>query len=88
MAHISFSWETTDPEHPARLVAVRLIGYDSDENPLPLNHDGAGHWSGEFDLPDDLRTSYQLCPVRDTETPDYAAVMAAGVPDPLPASSA
>lgn len=82
MSGIKFSWDETDPASPARYVAVRLIGYDSDEKPLPLKHDGAGHWSGEFDLPGDLRSSYQFCPVRDTDSPDWEAVMAAGVPDP------
>jgi len=84
MSLIIFSWNETDPARPALFVAVRLIGYDSEEKPLPLNHDGGGHWSGEFDLPDDLRTSYQFCPVRDTASPDWDAIMAAGVPDPSP----
>lgn len=84
MSLVTFSWNETDPARPALFVAVRLIGYDAQEKPWPLKHHGGGHWSGEFDLPDDLRTSYQFCPVRDTAYPDWDAIMAAGVPDPSP----
>ncbi|HZM83483.1 MAG TPA: alpha/beta hydrolase-fold protein [Candidatus Limnocylindrales bacterium] len=84
MSLVSFSWNETDPTHPALYVGVRLIGYDTAENPLPLKDQGDGRWSGEFDLPDDLRTSYQLCPVRDTASPDWDTAMAAGEPDPSP----
>ena len=84
MTLAGFRWTESDPSHPALFVALRIIGYDWEEKPLPLKHDGEGNWSGEFDLPDDLRTSYQFCPVRDTTSPDWDTVMAAGEPDPRP----
>lgn len=79
-----FDWSETDPARPALFVGVRLIGYDADEKPLPLKHDGRGHWSGEFELPDELRSSYQFCPVRDTDSPGWEAVLSSGEPDPSP----
>jgi enterochelin esterase family protein len=82
MSIVSFRWNETDPARPALSVAVRLTAYDPEEKALPLKHDGDGQWSGEFELADDLRTGYQFCPVRDTASPGWEAIMAAGEPDP------
>jgi len=84
MGLFRFSWSESDPARPALSVTARLIGYDAEEKPFPLKSIGDGHWFGEFDLPDDLRTSYQFCPVRETDSPDWDTIMAAGGPDPSP----
>lgn len=69
---VTFTWADTDLEHPAHDVLIRLIAltdyaYDDGElGPYLLEPDGDGGWSKTLRLPSDLRTSYQLCIVRDT----------------------
>lgn len=95
MRPMEFTWRETDPGQPAYDVMVRLIGlddrYDDREiGPFLLKQSGDdGVWRGTVDLPDGLRTGYQFCPVRDFRIPPsrldddgFAAVLAAGVPDP------
>ena len=69
--NVTFTWTETEPDHPALDVLVRLIALtdyaqdDGDLEPYLLDLDREGGWTGSLDLPSDLRTSYQLCPVRD-----------------------
>ena len=71
LCNVTFSWTETHPDRPAHDVLVRLIALtdhaqdDGDLDPYLLDDGGNGEWSGSLRLPSDLRTSYQLCPVRD-----------------------
>ena len=92
MPDVEFTWYETDPARPARDVLVRLIAFDSDyQDPSPylLERSGGGVWRRTISLPDGLRSSYQLCPVRDFSIPPsgvddelWAQIMAVGIPDP------
>jgi hypothetical protein len=68
---VTFSWSEDDPGHPAKEVLVRLIALtdhaqdDGALDPYLLLPGEDGHWSLTVELPSDLRTSYQLCPLRD-----------------------
>lgn len=74
---------------------VRVVGLDStyDDRELApyLLHPGTrdGAWTAVVELPDRLRSSYQLCPVREFRVPrsgleddGWAALLATGGPDP------
>ena len=70
--NVTFTWTETEPDHPALDVLVRLIALtdyaqdDGDLEPLSARpRPREGGWTGSLDVPSDLRTSYQLCPVRD-----------------------
>ncbi len=88
-------WAETDPSHPALDVLVRLIALTDDAHeagdlsPYLMEPGPDGSWTWTSKLPADLRTSYQLCPVRDRQlrgqAPDedrWLEILATGVPDP------
>lgn len=77
----AFTWHETDPARPAQEVHIRLLAYDNPEITHPLRHAGDGVWTGVVDLPDGLRSSYQICPVRETAR-TWEEIIATGVPDP------
>lgn len=92
---VTFRWTETDPKRPAQDVLVRMIAItdhaydDGDLSPYLLERVSDGHWQRTIPLPADLRTSYQLCPVRDFSLRDthpteqqWMAALAAGMPDP------
>lgn len=92
---VTLRWTDTNRSHPAVDVLVRLIALTDDAHeagdlsPYLMNPGPGGRWSWTSKLPADLRTSYQLCPVRDRplrgQTPDedrWLQILAAGVPDP------
>jgi enterochelin esterase family protein len=91
---VTFTWTETEPDRPARDVLVRLIARtdiaydDGDLSSYLLDHGGDAEWRGSLRLPAELRTSYQLCPVRDAPLrgghPDdgrWREILAAGVAD-------
>jgi enterochelin esterase family protein len=95
MSELTITWQDPDTARPAHDVLVRLValtdrayqagdvsGYLMDKSP-------GRTWVWTADLPPDLRTSYQLCPVRDRPLRGqpigqdrWAMVLAAGQPDP------
>ncbi|NUO59478.1 MAG: DUF3327 domain-containing protein [Hamadaea sp.] len=92
---VDFDWVDDDPGHPAHDVLVRLIGatdYAHDDGDLTaylMDRGDDGVWRLSLRLPSGLRTSYQICPVRDAplrgEHPDddrWAAILTGGHPDP------
>ena len=92
---VTFSWSEAAGEAAVQDVLVRLIAltdYAQDDGrlePFLLDRGSDGVWSRTLRLPADLRTSYQLCPVRDGSLRDgaidedrWASVMAAGITDP------
>jgi enterochelin esterase-like enzyme len=92
---VTLRWVETDPAHPAVDVLVRLVALtDNAQDAGDLSHylmepGPGGSWAWTSTLPADLRTAYQLCPVRDVSLrgpgPDeerWLQIMAAGVPDP------
>src|SRR5215831_7439028 len=95
MSELTISWQDRDVARPARDVVVRLIAladraYEAgDISAYLMEPRPGGAWVWTADLPPDLRTSYQLCPVRDRplrgqpiDERQWAAVVAAGLPDP------
>jgi enterochelin esterase family protein len=100
LCDVTFSWTETDGDRPAHDVLVRLIALtdhaqdDGDLDPYLLERVEKGVWSGSLRLPSDLRTSYQLCPVRDRplrgDPPDderWGEILAAGILDPTSSST-
>jgi enterochelin esterase family protein len=92
---ITLRWADTDQSHPAVDVLVRLIALTDDAHeagdlsPYLMEPGPGGSWTWTSKLPADLRTAYQLCPVRDRplrqQTPDedrWLQILATGVPDP------
>ncbi|NUT21486.1 MAG: DUF3327 domain-containing protein [Hamadaea sp.] len=92
---VDFHWTEDDPGHPAQDVLVRLIGatdYAYDDGDLAaylMDRGEDGVWRLSLRLPAGLRSSYQLCPVRDAPLrgahPDderWAAIVTGGRPDP------
>ena len=71
LRNVTFTWTETEPDRPARDVLVRLIALtdhahdDGEIDAYLLDPGHGGEWSGSLLLSSDLRTSYQLCPVRD-----------------------
>jgi enterochelin esterase-like enzyme len=95
MAQLTIGWHDPDAVRPAHDVMVRLTActdraFEAGDITPYLMAPGAGrNWAWTAELPPDLRTSYQLCPVRDRPLRGHpvgedrwAAVIAAGVPDP------
>jgi enterochelin esterase family protein len=95
MAEVTIIWQDTDAARPAQDVLVRLVAftdraYEAGDVSAYLMEEGPGRsWVWTADLPPDLRTSYQLCPVRDRplrgqpiDQDRWATVIAAGQPDP------
>jgi enterochelin esterase-like enzyme len=92
---ITLRWVETSSSHPAVDVLVRLIGLTDDALEAgDLSHflmepSPGGSWTWTSKLPADLRTAYQLCPVRDRSLrgpkPDedrWLQILDTGVPDP------
>jgi enterochelin esterase-like enzyme len=95
MSRLTITWHDPDAVRPARDVLVRLVAftdraYEAGDVSAYLMAEGPGRtWVWTADLPPDLRTCYQLCPVRDQPLRGqpigqdrWAAVLAAGQPDP------
>ena len=95
MPELMITWRDQDIVRPAQDVVVRLVAltdnaYESRDISAYLMRPGRdGCWTWTADLPADLRTSYQLCPVRDQPLRDrplddarWAAVIGSGQPDP------
>jgi enterochelin esterase family protein len=95
MSELTITWQDPDTARPARDVLIRLVAltdraYEAGDASGYLMNRGPGRtwvWTGE--LPPDLRTAYQLCPVRDRPLRGapigqdrWAMVIAAGQPDP------
>jgi len=93
---VALRWTDIDPARPALDVLVRLIALTDDAyeagdlSAYWMQRDSDGTWSWTGELPADLRTTYQLCPVRDQPArgrqPDedrWLEILATGVPDPL-----
>jgi len=68
---VTFTWRETDPDRPARAVLVRLVAMtdhaqdDGDLSPYLMHTQGDGLWTLSRRLPSTLRSSYQICPIRD-----------------------
>jgi enterochelin esterase-like enzyme len=92
---VTLRWVESDPARPAYDVVVRLVAltdaaYDAgqlDRFCMDRGPDGVWEWTAE--LPADLRTTYQLCPIRDrplrgekVDDARWAEVIAASTPDP------
>ena len=104
LRNVTFTWTETQPDRPARDVLVRLIALtdhahdDGDLDLYLLDQGDEGEWSGSLLLSSDLRTSYQLCPVRDEplrghplDDDRWLEILALGIadvsnPETLPAS--
>ena len=95
MSQLTITWQDPDAALPAHDVVVRLTALTDraleagDVTPYLMTPGSGRSWAWTADLPSDLRTSYQLCPVRDRplrgcplDGNRWAAVVAAGLPDP------
>lgn len=95
MPQLTIDWRDPDTGRPAHDVVVRLTAYtdrafeDGDVTPYLMRPGSGRDWAWTAELPADLRTSYQICPVRDRplrgqplDGERWAAVAAAGLPDP------
>lgn len=71
MAQLTLGWRDPDAARPAHDVVIRLTACTDraaetgDITPYLMTRVSGGHWAWTAKLPGDLRTSYQLCPVRD-----------------------
>jgi enterochelin esterase-like enzyme len=91
---VTFSWVETDSHRPAKDVLVRLVALtdpaleDGDIREYLMSSGPDGHWNLTLHLPSQLRTSYQLCPIRDepVRSPPsearYREILGMGVADP------
>lgn len=95
MPEVTITWPDPDVARPAHDVLVRLVAltdraFDGgDVSAYLMEPRPGGVWVWTADLPPDLRTSYQLCPVRDRplrgqpiDQDRWAEVVVAGIPDP------
>jgi enterochelin esterase-like enzyme len=95
MTLVELRWTDRDRARPAVDVLVRLVALTDnacEDGRLDeyLMHRASGtHWTWAADLPDDLRTTYQLCPVRDSpvrgrslDEGRWQSIIAQGEPDP------
>ena len=92
---VTFSWQESDPGNSCHDVLVRLIGVtdhaydDGDLSGFLMRQGDDGRWSLRLRLPSTLRTSYQICPIRDSPLEGHPpqerwmSILGAGVPDPL-----
>jgi enterochelin esterase family protein len=100
MPEVMITWRDPDTVRPAHDVVVRLVAltdnaYESgDIGPYLMRPRPDRTWVWRADLPSDLRTSYQICPVRDRpvrgepiDEQRWAAIVAAGRSDPSCADS-
>ena len=91
---VTFTWIETDPRAPAKDVLVRLVAVtdgaqdNGDIRPYLMSAGQPdGRWSLTLRLPSQLRSSYQLCPVRDEPVPSHPSeerfleILGMGVPD-------
>lgn len=75
---VRFTWRDTDPDRPCHAVLVRMIGVtdhlydDGDIRDHLMRPDGDG-WTLTLRLPSTLRTSYQICPIRDAALDGHPA---------------
>ena len=96
MSELTITWRNPDAAPPAHDVLVRLVAltdreFDAGDVSAYLMEQGPDRtWVWTADLPSDLRTSYQLCPVQDgplrgqrIDANRWATVIAAGQPDPM-----
>jgi enterochelin esterase-like enzyme len=94
MAELTITWQDPDTICPAHDVVVRLVAftdraYDAGDISAYLMEPGPDQtWVWSADVASDLRTSYQICPVRDRplrgqplDDKRWAEVVAAGQPD-------
>ena len=91
---VTFNWTETDPNSPARDVLVRLVALtdfaqdQGDLRPYLMSADGDGLWTLTLRLPSTLRSSYQICPIRDRPMRGHPSedrwmeILAMGVCDP------
>ncbi len=91
---VTFTWRETDPDRPARAVLVRLVAVtdhaqdDGDLGCYLMHQDHEGVWTLSRRLPSNLRSSYQICPIRDEPVPGrmseerWMQVLGMGVLDP------
>jgi enterochelin esterase family protein len=95
MSELTITWQDLDSTRPAHDVLVRLVALTdraqeaADISPYLMEPGPDQRWAWRADLPPDLRTSYQLCPMRDRPLRGkpvgerrWAEVVAAGQPDP------
>ena len=95
MTRVELTWSEDDHARPALDVLVRLVAltdnaYEAGDLDRFLMRPGPdGHWSWVAELPDGLRSTYQLCPVRDRplrgqplDEARWHSVIALGEPDP------
>ena len=88
---VTLRWVESDPVRPAYDVVVRLVAltdaaYDAGElDRFCMERGPNGVWEWSAELPADLRTTYQLCPIRDRplrgekiDDERWGEVMAAG----------
>ncbi len=70
MSQLTISWQDPDAVRPAHDVVVRLTALTDraaeagDVTPYLMTQAPGRNWAWTAELPSDLRTSYQLCPVR------------------------
>jgi hypothetical protein len=68
---VTFTWPENDPDRPAHAVLVRLVAvtdYAQDDGDLScylMQPDHDDLWKLTRRLPSTLRSSYQICPIRD-----------------------
>jgi len=68
---VTFTWRENDPDRPAHAVLVRLVAvtdYAQDDGDLScylMQPDHDDLWKLTRRLPSTLRSSYQICPIRD-----------------------
>ena len=92
---VTFTWQETDPERSAHAVLVRLVGVtdhaqdDGDLSPYLMHPHDDGLWTLSLRLPSTLRSSYQICPIRDEPMHGHPSeerwmqILGMGVRDPL-----
>lgn len=93
--NVTFAWHETDPDRPAHAVLVRLVAEtdyaqdDGDLSPYLMSLQGDGLWALTIALPSNLRSAYQICPIRDEplnghpSQERWMAIIGMGVRDPL-----
>jgi enterochelin esterase-like enzyme len=91
---VTFTWVETDTQSPAKDVLVRMVAVTDDAHdngdirPYLMSAQPDGRWSLTVRLPSRLRTSYQLCPVRDEPVRSHPSqerfmeILGMGLPDP------
>jgi enterochelin esterase-like enzyme len=95
MQDVTFTWHETDPDRPACAVLVRLVALtdyahdDGDLSPYLMTARGDGSWTLTISVPPTLRSSYQICPIRDEPLHAHLSeerwmeILGLGTSDPL-----